>query len=92
MDQQTLFKQMIEFQKGTFDNSFNAMCKLQEQSEEIIKAFINQAAWMPDEGKKAVTDWIEAYRKGQSQLKDMVDASFEKVQEFINSPQGKSEE
>jgi polyhydroxyalkanoate synthesis regulator phasin len=92
MDQRMMFKQMMEFQKGTFDNSFNAMAKLQEQGEEMMKAFLSQAAWMPEEGKKLVRDWMDAFKKGQKQLKELVDTSFLKVREFFETQQEKREQ
>ncbi|MDX9817484.1 MAG: hypothetical protein RBT16_01125, partial [Desulfococcus multivorans] len=62
MDQKKVFKQMIDFQKTTFDNSFSAMTTLQEQGEKMMTAFLDQAAFLPDEGKAAVKKWIDAYK------------------------------
>ena len=85
MDQKHVFKQIIDFQKGTFDNSFNALAKLQEQGEAMVNTFLSQAGWLPEEGKKVITEWIEAYKKARTEFKETVDGNFKKVQDFFES-------
>lgn len=85
MDQKHVFKQIIDFQKGTFDNSFNALAKLQEQGEVMVNTFLSQAGWLPEEGKKVITEWIEAYKKARTEFKETVDGNFKKVQDFFES-------
>ena len=52
MDQNQIFKQMLDFNKATFDNSFNAMVMVLEQTEKMINAMMDQATWLPEEGKR----------------------------------------
>jgi polyhydroxyalkanoate synthesis regulator phasin len=85
MDQKKLFKQMIDFQKASFDNSFNALAKIQEQGEKMVDMFLNQAGWLPEEGKKAVQEWMKAYKKGREDLKGTVEDNFKKVKDFFGS-------
>jgi len=83
MDQQKMLQQMMEFQKTTFDNAFNAMTKLQEQGETMVEMFVNQSPWLPDNGKQAIKDWIQAYQKGRVDFKTTVDGNYEKVKDFF---------
>jgi hypothetical protein len=83
MDQKQLFKQMLDFQKTTFDNSFNAMVMLQEQTEKASVTLLDQATWLPEEGRKAIDEWIAAYKKGREEYKALVDENFKKVEEFF---------
>ena len=78
-------KKMIEFHKTTFDNTFNAMTVLQEQTEKMVNMFLEQAPWFPAEGKKAVTDWINAYKRGRENFKAAVDDNYKKVEDFFAS-------
>ncbi len=87
MDQKQMFKQMIDFQKSTFDNSFNAMSNLQEQGEKMVQTFVEQAAWLPEEGKKAVSGWITAYKDGRIKFKEAVEKNFEKVDKYFSGSQ-----
>lgn len=91
MEQKMLFKQVIDFQKATFDNSFKAMTTLQEQGEKMVDMFLQQASWLPEEGKKAVTDWIRAYQKGRDDFKGAVEKNFVKVQDFFDGSRKENE-
>ena len=83
MDQKQLLKQMLDFQKTTFDNSFNAMVLLQEQSDKASQTLLDQATWLPAEGRKAIDEWMAAYKQGQVEYKALVDENFKKVEAFF---------
>jgi predicted nucleic-acid-binding protein len=76
---------MIDFQKTTFDNTFSAMVMLQEQTERMAETLLEQATWMPAEGKKAISDWVKTYKKGREDFKKAVDENFKKVEDFFAS-------
>ncbi len=63
MDQKQIAKQMMEFNKTAFDNTFSAMIVLQDQTEKLVSRFLEKAPWFPEEGKKAINDWINTYKK-----------------------------
>lgn len=85
MDSSKIAKQMIDFQKTTFDNTFNAMVLLQEQAESMASTILDQATWMPEEGRKAINDWVKAYKKGREDFKKGVDENFKKVEDFFSA-------
>jgi len=85
MDQKQIFKQMIDFHRSTFDNSFNAMVMLQEQTEKMANTILEQATWLPEEGKKAIEEWASSYKKGCEDFKKAVDENFKKVEDFFAS-------
>jgi len=85
MDQMQIAKQMIEFQKTTFDNTFNAMVLLQEQTERMVGTLLEQATWLPEEGRKAINEWVAAYKKGRDEFRKYVDENFKKVESFFAS-------
>ena len=89
MDSQKLAKQMIDFNKATFDNTFSALTMLQEQAERMANTLLDQATWLPEEGRKAITDWVDAYKKGREDFKGMVDENFAKVESFFEESQKK---
>ena len=72
-------KQMIEFQKATFDNSFDAAVTLQDQAEQLFNTSIEQASWMPEEGRRMVDEWVKMYKSGRDGFKTAVDESFDKL-------------
>lgn len=83
MEQQKMFKQMIDFQKATFDNTFNAITMLQEQTEKTVKTYLDQASWLPEGGQKAISEWVNAYKKGRDDYKKAIDDHFKRVEDFF---------
>ncbi|MEM5786853.1 MAG: hypothetical protein AAGU11_06005, partial [Syntrophobacteraceae bacterium] len=73
MDQFTLTKQILEFNKTSFDNTFNAMAMLQDQTEQMVTSLMEQATWLPADGKKALIEWVETFKKGRGEFKRTVD-------------------
>ena len=84
MEQKQLFKQMLDFQKTTFENSFNAMVLLQEHTEKASKTLLDQVTWLPDEGRKASNEWIAACKKGRDDFKALVDENFSKMEAIFD--------
>jgi hypothetical protein len=83
MEPKQIAKQMIDFSKTAFDNSFEAMAVLQDQTEKMVNAAIEQNTMIPDEAKKAVADWIATYKKGRTDLKAAAEENFKKVESFF---------
>ena len=86
MDQKQITKQMIQFNKTAFDNSFKAMSLVYDQNAKMLEAFLGQATWLPEEGRKALKDWTASYREGCDNFKKMVDENYEKVETFFAEP------
>ncbi len=80
MDQAKFTKQMLDFNKTTFENTFNAMVLLQDQTEKMMAAFMEQATWIPGEGRKAIDDWVDSLKKGRGEFKKVMEDSFSKVE------------
>ena len=87
MDQKKLFKQMLDFNQSAFENSFNAMVMLQEQAERVGNTILDQATWLPEEGRKAVRDWVDAFKKGREEFKGMVDENYKRVEAYFSEGQ-----
>jgi polyhydroxyalkanoate synthesis regulator phasin len=85
MDPKQIAKQMIQFNKTAFDNTFDAMTVLQEQTEKMVAMWMDQAPLVPAEGKKAINDWLKAYKKGRGDFKAAVDENYKKVEKIFAS-------
>ena len=85
MDQKQIAKQMMEFNKTAFDNTFNAMTVLQDQTEKLVFHFLEKAQWFPQEGKTVINDWVKAYKKGREDFKASADAGFLKVADYFTA-------
>ena len=49
----------------------------------MVNTFLEQATWMPDEGKKLVRNWVDACKKGCEDFKKAADDNYKKVDEFF---------
>jgi len=85
MDQKQVFKQMSDFNKAAFDNSFNAVVMLQGQAESLSNTLLTQATWLPEEGKKAIDEWVKTYKTGRETFKKSVDESYNKIEDFFKA-------
>ncbi len=84
MESRELFKQMLEVNKNSFKSTFETMSMLNKQNKEMAEAFLSQASWMPEEGKKACSDWLNAINKGADDFKKVVDENYSRVESFLN--------
>lgn len=79
MEPKQMLKEMIELNRNAFDNTFEAINKLQEQMEKMTNSFLDQTSGVPKECTKALEDWMSTYKKGREGFKQNVDEQFEKV-------------
>ncbi len=82
-----MLKQMLDFNKTAFDNSFKAMSTIADQNEKMMNTFLAQANWLPEEGRKVIQEWVDAYRKGCQDFKKTADENYKKVADFFDSAQ-----
>jgi len=85
MDPKQIAKQMVDFNKAAFDNSFDAMSALQDQAEKMFTATMEQTSFFPVEGKKLINEWIKNYKKGRDEFKAAADENFKKVEAFFSA-------
>lgn len=85
MEQKQLLKQMIEFNQSAFNNSYNAMVMLQEQFEHVANTVLEQATWLPAEGRNAIENWVQSYKTGRDNYKQYMEESYRQVEKFFQS-------
>jgi hypothetical protein len=83
MEPKQMFKQMFDFNKTALDSTFNAMIMFQEQAETLGNMFMEKNPLLPEEGKKAVKDWISTYKKGRDDFRKAVDEGLNKMETFV---------
>ena len=85
MEPKQIAKQMVDFNKTAFDNAYQAMSVIQDQTEKMFASMMEQTAFFPEEGKKLVMDWIKTYKKGREEFKAAADENFKKVETYFSS-------
>ncbi|WDP91861.1 MAG: hypothetical protein HUN04_19965 [Desulfobacter sp.] len=84
MEPSTMAKQMISFQKTVFDNSFNALAVVQDQTETMIKTFMGQFPMVTEESKKQLDETLEYTRKARDEFKKSVDEGYERIESLFD--------
>jgi len=83
MENDAIAKQIIDFYKSAFDNTFDSLTALQQQMEKMVQSFIQQSTWLPVEGKAAINEWGNICNKGRYDFKEAVDKNYKKVEEYF---------
>jgi polyhydroxyalkanoate synthesis regulator phasin len=83
MHPQMIAKQIIDFNKAAFDNTFDTIKILQDNTEKTVKEFVEKATFFPDEGKKVIIDWVETCKKGRTDFKSAIDDNFKTVENIF---------
>lgn len=84
MDNTAIAKQMIGFQKAVFNNSFNAMILVQDQTERMVNTFMGQAPWMTEENRSQMGKTFEQTKKAREDFKKAVDERFERFEAMFD--------
>lgn len=76
MEQIQMTKKVIDFQKMSFDHWFNAISMIQGQAESTMDMMINQSAWIPEDGRNALRNWVNVCQQERDRFKTYVDKGF----------------
>ncbi len=69
MNSKQPLKQVLDFNKKAFDNTFNVMKTIGDQNEKMFATYMDHATWIPDEGKKLIHNWVNIQQKGWEEFK-----------------------
>jgi 4-alpha-glucanotransferase len=83
MEHYQIFNQMAQFNKTAFDSSYNAMTMFREHNQKMATSLLDQATWMPEQGKKAITEWMKSYNKGCEDFKKIVDQNYQNLEKYF---------
>ncbi len=84
MDPKQIAKQIIAFNKAVFDNNFNAISSLHEQTGRFISKFMEKIPMLPEESRKVFSAWLKTCKNGCDNIKNNVDESFKKANDFYD--------
>jgi len=87
MDPRQISKQMFDFNKMAFERSFAAMVVMQDQAEKMFNMWLEQNKWFPEEGKKAMAEWVKTYKKGRDDFKGKVEEGYDKIEQYLTPPE-----
>ncbi|GKT09379.1 hypothetical protein [Desulforhabdus sp. TSK] len=84
MNQNEIFKSMLQFNKTVFENTYNAITLMQDQAEKMFDSVCSQNSLLPKDGKSLMDEWTKVYKTGRESFKHYTDAAFNKVETFLS--------
>jgi hypothetical protein len=86
MEYRQINKGVIDFQKLSFDNWYSAVSMVQDQAASTMDMMLNQATWIPEDGRNAIQNWIDAAKDERERFKSYVDKSFATFEKSVLEP------
>jgi hypothetical protein len=83
MDQKQIIKEMVEFNQSAFDNAFDAIVTIQDQTEQIAGKMMDQADWLPAEGRKVIDNWVDVYKTSRTNFKVQIDNNYKQIEKLF---------
>jgi len=77
-------RQITSFYKTAYDNYINAMNTFQGQTEKMVRLFLDQSPWLPEESRNAVNTWVKVYGKGCDDFTAAADEQLKKFEAMFN--------
>jgi hypothetical protein len=83
MEANKISKQAINFQKMTFENWYKAMTLVQDQAVSTMDKMLDQATWIPEDGRKTIQNMVGAIQNERDRFKGYMDDSFVSIEKVF---------
>jgi len=84
MNPQQMMKQVVDFNKATFERSFSVMTTMQDQTEKMFSTWLDRNPLLPEPGKKAVAEWVGVCKKNRDEFKAKIDEGYASFCEYLD--------
>lgn len=88
-DSSQAVKQVIGLQKGVVTSWYDSVATVQDQAVSAMDLIMDQTGLVPEEGRKALSSWVNACQQERSRLKSYMDTGFSNLEKFISKQTGK---
>ena len=90
METTKITKQAFNFQKMTFENWYKAMTLVQDQAVSTMDKMLDQATWLPEDGRNAIQNMVGVIQDERDRFKGYMDDSFVSIEKvFAPKPAAK---
>ena len=84
MEYSQITKQVLDLQKMSFSNWYDAVALIQDQATTAMDMVLDQNTWMPEEGRKAIQSWVSACQQERGRFKSYVDDGFTGIEKLMS--------
>ncbi len=81
--QRTIARSLVELQRTTFTGIMRNYITLMGQRRSIYDTCMNQAFWIPEQGKKAFRGLFDRNKRALEDYTEFVSSAYEGIQEFF---------
>jgi prenyltransferase beta subunit len=83
MEYTQITRQVLDLQKMSFANWYDAVAMLQDQATTAMDMVLDQNTWMPEEGRKAIQSWVSACQQERGRFKSYIDEGFAGLEKIV---------
>lgn len=76
METNLIAKQTLQSYHAALMQTLDAALAAQDQSQKTLETLLEQSSVVPQEGKRAINDWLEACRHQTEAVKSVIDEGF----------------
>ena len=76
METNLIAKQTLQIYCAALTQTLDAALAVQDQSQKTLDILLDQSSVVPQEGKRAINDWLDACRQQTSAMKSVIDEGF----------------
>lgn len=91
MEASQITKQVIDFQKTSFENWYSALSLFQDQAVSAMDLMLDQAYLIPEDGRNAIQGWMGVMQEERDRFKAYVDKGFTTLEKVIAEPRKPAE-
>jgi len=83
MELTRLTKQIIDFQKASFEHAFSGAIDLQDYSGNLMDGLLSQSPLITEESKKPINDSVKIIKSMTEEYKKVVNQGFAELEKFV---------
>ena len=76
METNLIAKQTLQICHAALMQTLDAALAAQDQSQKTLEALLDQSSVLPQEGRRAINDWLETCRQQTVAMKSVIDEGF----------------
>jgi hypothetical protein len=78
---------LIKLQQSTFDKALKMLSQVQARGDKLVKKHVEDAAWLPAEGKEVIKEWSRTLNDGRAEFQKAVDKSYDLLSTYFQRVQ-----
>jgi len=84
MEYNRMAKEIVNFQRNSFENWYNAVSMIQDQTTSTMDMMFNQIGCMPEESRHPINEWVNVLQRQRDRFKSFVSEGFDEWEKFVS--------